>query len=205
MKDFQKIEVKNKLSNSSMLEFLQGLEPDSKISIFIRACDDVESLLETKVSELKEFFKKPCWDVLIISDEDDIAIISENKALIFGGKDFRYFTETVNGKKFKRLSSLFREKKESKSKSKIENEEESILIYSGILKDGRIDNLKVFEGNKKEVIDFMNKSYQLNEIICFFQNKSVFYLPESKENMDVNNLENWKTLQELKEGGIIEL
>lgn len=76
----------------------------------------------------------------------------------------------------------------------------SYIIYSGIFNKGKIENILSFKGNKKEVLEFMNKNYQRNEIICYFQNQSVFCFDE-----DIKNLNNWKTINQLVEEGIIEI
>lgn len=74
------------------------------------------------------------------------------------------------------------------------------IVYSGILEDGKIDNKLSFKGTNKEIVEFMNRNYQKNEIICYFTNKSVFCIDS-----DPNQIENWKTLNQLIEEDIIQI
>ena len=77
---------------------------------------------------------------------------------------------------------------------------EDIIVYSGILENDKVENIKSFKGTKKEVIEFMNKNYTRNEIITYFNNKSVFCFKEN-----IKDLSNWKTLEQLINENIITL
>lgn len=88
----------------------------------------------------------------------------------------------------------------TKKKKSEEIVNKDYIVYSGIFNNGKIENILSFKGNKKEVLEFMNKNYQKNEVICYFENKTVFCFEE-----DINNINNWKTVTQLIEEDIIEV
>ena len=50
----------------------------------------------------------------------------------------------------------------TKKKKSEEIVNKDYIVYSGIFKNGKIENILSFKGNKKEVLEFMNKNSQKN-------------------------------------------
>lgn len=187
------IKPTDRLSNSDMMNFISNFTEDQPLNVYL---EKKEEILETKVLDLKNFFKSDLLKNMVTEDEI-IHLMAEEHLLTFTGKDYLYWTETLKDKAFGRLNRLF--KKESKRKTKSSNEDVIYNFYSGIKKETGIDNIVSFRGNKKEALEFLNKQYSINEIKCNFTNKSVFCFEIS-----IDKLENWKTINQLKEEGIIE-
>lgn len=80
------------------------------------------------------------------------------------------------------------------------NIDKDLIVYCGIFENDHIENIVSFKGSKKEVIEFINKNYQRNEVICFFQNKTRFCF-----NHNINDINNWKSIDQLLKEDIIEL
>lgn len=81
--------------------------------------------------------------------------------------------------------------------------EQLYRIAIGNLINDKIENIKEFEGNKKELILFMNKEYSKRFLANFREDNVVFNFVYQNKNelLDINN---WASLDELKELGIIE-
>lgn len=81
--------------------------------------------------------------------------------------------------------------------------EQLYRIAVGNLIDNKVENIKEFEGNKKELILFMNKEYSKRFLANFRKDNVVFNLVYQNKNelLDINN---WASLDELKELNIIE-
>lgn len=81
--------------------------------------------------------------------------------------------------------------------------EQLYRIAVGNLINDKVENIKEFEGNKKELILFMNKEYSKRFLANFREDKVVFNFVYQNKNelLDINN---WASLDELKELNIIE-
>lgn len=81
--------------------------------------------------------------------------------------------------------------------------EQLYRIAVGSLVNNKIENIKEFEGNKKDLINFMNKEYCKRFLSNFRQDNVVFNLVYQNKN-ELSDINNWANLDELKELNVIE-
>lgn len=74
-------------------------------------------------------------------------------------------------------------------------------IGCATLTNGKLYNITTFKGNKKEVIEYINKEVKRRLISDFFNNEPVFNLAYDETDKDCLNLEYWYTISQLVEMG----
>lgn len=70
----------------------------------------------------------------------------------------------------------------------------------GILENNKLSDIKVCQGFKKDIINFLNEEIGNKNIKYFFKKEIVINLTYSNDS--INNLDEWFTLEELKDIGV---
>ena len=71
----------------------------------------------------------------------------------------------------------------------------------GTRKDNSVTDIETFEGNQKQMRDFVNKMFQRNHLRSFGRAVTVFCINYQFED-ELNDIDNWKTMQELIDKGV---
>lgn len=74
-------------------------------------------------------------------------------------------------------------------------------IGCATLVNGKLYNITTFSGNKKEIIEYINKEVKRRLISDYFNNEPVFNLTYDENDNDRLNLEYWYTISQLIEMG----
>lgn len=187
------IDAKNRLSKKYMQDFLSKINIEQDVLFEYNGL-----LLYLSTEKLKEIF----IDESIINElQDDskyITISQNNIKLIFTIYDFNSFKN--NEKKIKQLFS------KTKSKIKIDDITFNIAVCNikSIDNEDSICDITAFNGNKKQIIEFMNNEYHKRLLKNKLIDNIKFNICYTTEE-ELMNEDNWFTLNELSNGKIITL
>ena len=144
--------------------------------------------------------------------ETEIEIVAASATMLILGEDVLWWTKTQ--RKFNQLFALTQEQREAdrnqsaklglhketiQRRASIDNSTYKLAV--GIRKDNSIVDIEAFEGNQKQMKDFVNKMFQRNHLRSFGRCMTVFCV-NYKFDDDLNDINNWKTMQELVDEGV---
>ncbi len=163
----------------------------------------MEQSLEDKVNE-----KGETVDVTLLSSEDI--------AYVMIGLDITWWRASYRRKPLGRLLQLFvppvdavkrtEEQRNADAKATISTgrkvaTEVTAKLACGVRKDTNITDVETFEGNPKDMKVFINKYLARNHLRSFGRAITVFCV-NYKYDGDLNDIDNWKTFDELVEQGV---
>lgn len=190
------IDARKKLGQNSMKEFVNCNSDDAIVTMYI---EPQELIFEKTIKNMKQFFEDEEIEKVIDNDDCIISFVSDSAVLQIIGLDYRWWIAVVRKTKRARLKRLFDfddkiiEEKQNKKVKQVE----SYTCFCGTVIDGKIDNIASFDGQKKDLINFVNKEYQIRMIKSFFKAKVVYCL-----NSDENDIGNWKSYEDLLKEGV---
>lgn len=218
------IECKKDLKPHWIEEFIQkagGNDVDS--TLIFEMNNDV--MFESKLGEIrKNYFEDANVAAIVMGMQrnDAITIVAGETALRFAVDDYNWWTATLRRKPFARLDELFgvvpaRVSKDtvnhdendrnakaratlSKSQRKSQNAQ-TYKIAAGIKKDNTVTDIEKFEGNEKQMRDFVNKLFARNHLRTFGKGVTVYCVNYQYDD-DLNHIDNWKTISQLTAEGV---
>lgn len=205
-------------------EFIQragGNDIDSTL-IFEKNND---MMFESKLGEMrKNYFENAAIakEVAGMQRNDAITIVAGEIALRFAVDDYNWWTATLRKKPFARLDELFgvvparvpkdtvnhdeadRNAKARASLTKSQRKSQNTQMYkvaAGIKKDNTVTDIEKFEGNEKQIRDFVNKLFARNHLRTFGRGVTVYCVNYQCDD-DLNHIDNWKTITQLTNEGV---
>lgn len=193
----------------------------SKLEDFVKVMNGVDESLEFIFNEdtsikfsghsstLHTIFKDPLVHetIEVFGPKTEISIVAMTATMLILGEDVLWWTKTQ--KKFNQLFVLDSSQQEAdrNQSAKLSIHKETIkrrvsvdtMTYKlavGIRKDNSVTDIEKFEGNQKQMRDFVNKMFQRNQLRSFGRCITVFCINYKFED-ELNSLANWKTMQEL--------
>ena len=188
-------DMRKNLTLNAISQFL------SSHSEFCIQCNEINNFIQK--TELHSEFEKLANNT-DLSDEDDASLLTSEEELVFTIWDVRWWTKT--SKRLDKIKALYEEvQTTSKPKTKPKSSVEITQYCCGCatLQEGKLSNIVVCSGSKKDIITFMNEQIQKRAIDSFLQSKPVFNLAYVEH--DEEKLEEWLTIDELVEIGAITL
>lgn len=184
---------KNKLTKDYLLKFsdLHQMNKEQMINININN-EEIGSMEITafKAGILPEDFKEE------IKDDDIITLTISDYQLVFYGFDYLWW---VNHKI--RLNKLFSTSSTSVIKEKKDEEKYSVACAN--LTENGVEEIKVCEGNKKELIEFIDSEIKRRDLQSFREALVVFKFYYTEK--DATDPLVWSTIDELAEQGVVVL
>lgn len=172
-------------------QFLSQLDEQSEIMLY------VDNILYSKCS-ITNFITV----VLQIAENDDVEIKcvgNDEIVLLLTGYDINWWKQSA-----RRYNKLYRcmtdELKEQKAKVVTAK---TYKVAAATLQEGRLSQIKTFEGDKKAVTNFFNEEITTRYLDDFLKMRVVLDL--AYEEGDENDVSQWLTLDELQEIGAIKL
>lgn len=217
------IECKKDLKPHWIEEFIQKAGGNDVDSTLIFETNN-DALFESKLGDIrKNYFENVNVAAIVMNmhRNDAITIYANEVALRFAVDDFNWWTATLRKKPFARLDELFdvvparpldtvnhdeadRNEKARASLQKSQRKRANDTTYKiavGIKKDNAINNIEIFEGNEKQMRDFVNKMFARNHLRSFGTAVTV-YCVNYKEDYELNEIDNWKTITQLTKEGV---
>lgn len=181
---------------------------DEEISIVVD--EDVNVSL---FSNLRNFFGTQETAEFFSTHKDNICMIScKNAALVVDTNDIVWW-QKQKGDAFTRLDKLFADikincanepKPVKESKTKIAAT--TFKSAAGIMENAEINNLELFEGDKKSTTAFINDYYSKAQIRSKFdETKIVKFVINYNEEEELCTSTNWKTIDELELEGVVQV
>ena len=93
---------------------------------------------------------------------------------------------------------------EKKKSKRVKENEIRLSVACGIRYEGIPLFITTYEGLKSDCINFMNKAYSEKYLETGFKGEVIFNIAYAN-NEELNNPNNWFTLDELKQAGILEV
>lgn len=183
-------DMRKNLTLNAISQFL------SSHSEFFIQCNEKNNFIQK--TELHNEFEKLANNRLL-TDEDDVSLFTNEEELVFTIWDVRWWAKT--SKRLDKIRALYEEVQTTSKPKSIE-----ITQYCcgcATLQEGRLSNVVVCSGSKKDIITFMNEQIQKRALDSFLQSKPVFNLAYVEH--DEEKLEEWLTIDELVEIGAITL
>lgn len=217
------IDATKNLVSEKMTEFKAQVGND-KAEVTLLFEGNEEDMFEMTVESIrKECFENEAVENLIENNDSVLCLVSGEVCLKFTGFDYHAWVKPLRGEKYARLDNLFsgprqRRKRGVEHDEKVRNEKareslhreqlkrkaDNATVYKvacAIKKDANLTDVERFEGTQKEVKDWVNKLFSRNYIRSFGRGVTVFCVNWKFED-DLNDINNWKTLNELTEEGI---
>ena len=211
----------NKNLVTSKLEELKTMVQDENSDLICMDDKDPANILTTTFATLRSLFENPALEALITDKDTQFTLYAEkyDVAMTFTGFDIHAWIKPLKGEKYVRLNSLF--KTHNRQRRVIEHDEEkrnakaraslaktarkpdtnTYRIACGIKRDNTVVDIEKFEGTQKEMRDFVNKLFSRNYVRTFGKGVTVFCI-NWQYDADLNDLDNWKTLNELTNEGV---
>ena len=183
--------------------------------------DGKEDFGAYSISNLRSIFESD-WLASVVGDNRKLGInfVANEVCLSFCGDDFLWWTKTLRGKKFARLDELFgivparqenyvehdetlrnEKARASLAKTQRKADDSTYRIACGIKRDNTVVDIEKFEGTQKQMRDFVNKLFSRNYVRTFGKGVTV-YCVNWQYDADLDDLDNWKTLNQLTEEGV---
>lgn len=209
----QIIDAKKCLNHDKLEAFLNAMNGVDESLEFVFKDDDTIKF-PGHASSLHTIFKDPLVHEAIeaFGPKCEISIIATSSIMLILGEDVLWWTKTQ--RKFNQLFVLDREQQEAdrNQSAKLSMHKETVKrrtstdattykLAVGIKKDNSITDIETFEGNQKQMRDFVNKMFQRNQLRSFGRCITVFCINYKFED-ELNDVNNWKTMQELIDEGV---
>lgn len=221
------IDARNMLIKDKLDEFRHAIGKED-CELTLQFVDDESINIDGKLSTMREFFENSIVEetINVLGKKCEIEIVTKEPEpeiyLVFLGSDVWAWIKPLNGEKYVRLNSLFKKPRkkwgdyepepernqharESLTKERIRKEKKAdqttYKLAVGIRKDNSVTDIETYEGNQKGMKDFVNTLYARNMLRSFGRCISVFCVNYKYED-DLNDINNWKTLQELEDEGV---
>lgn len=199
------IDAKKRLGPNSIQKFKENQSDDTNVVMYI---EDTEMFFERPLKEMRSFFEDESVEQAVLNDDCVISFITDEKILTILGLDFNWWIAVVRNKKYRRLDKLFGEQVVEKEQKKERQKKEKIDAFQSLYKcacanldNGVLKDIETFEGSYKDMIIFINKANAMKLMRSFFKASVVFCINYS-EDKDLENVDNWFTVEELKEKGV---
>ena len=207
--------TQGKFTQKRWAEFCSYIKDENEIIHFLISSDndiedrdfaycDKRKLFESEdfVNLVKRFKNNVaafvCDDAELDVDVNDVEWWLKNKDGVFIRLDKLFNDVNINCANKPKVKAEKSEKKERSSSKKM------IKIAAGILNDNSIDELELFEGDDKDAVVFINKYYMTNTIRKGFENNTdIRFVIDYKEDEELYNIDNWKTIAQLDIEGVI--
>lgn len=203
------IDAKKAFKRWHLQQFEENQTDDVNVVMYI---EPTQVIFERPLKDMRKFFEDEEVEKNVPDDNCVISFITETKVLQILGIDFNWWIAVVRNKKYRRLDRLFSKEKieeqQTQETSERQKKEKNIvvdeMIYKcacGIKKDNEVVDIEKFEGTKKDMICFVNRLFQKNQIRSMFKAVVVFCI-NYKFDSDLNDINNWFTLNELYDKGV---
>lgn len=201
----QIIDAKKCLNRSKLEEFMNAMNGVDESLEFIFKDDDTIKF-SGHSSTLHTIFKDPLVHEAIeaFGPQTEISIVATSATMLILGEDVLWWTKTQ--RKFNQLfvlseqsAKLGMHKETVKRRASADNTTYKLAV--GIRKDNSIADIETFEGNQKQMRDFVNKMFQRNYLRSFGKCTTVFCINYTFED-ELNDVNNWKTMQQLIDEGV---
>lgn len=187
---------RKKLSPEIVKSFYDTISDDENI-ICIK--DELIYFKCKKNELLDNMFSKNLFDSF--NENAEFSIKTSTNSLMLLAIDFTWWSTT------RRRNKMFKEVLENSTvvptPKKVEKEEQSYSMACATLQEGNITNISVFVGTKKDIIRFMNEQIQKRMVDSFLKSEPVFNLAYDESAPLL--VEDWMTIDELAEAGIVTL
>lgn len=207
------INAKKCLNRNKLEEFIAAMNGVDEHLEFVFKSDETIKFSGNQ-STLYTIFKNSLVHDAIeaFGAETEIEIVAASATMLILGEDVLWWTKTQ--RKFNQLFALTQEQREAdrnqsaklglhketiQRRASIDNSTYKLAV--GIRKDNSIVDIEAFEGNQKQMKDFVNKMFQRNHLRSFGRCMTVFCV-NYKFDDDLNDINNWKTMQELVDEGV---
>lgn len=199
----QIIDAKKCLNRSKLEEFINAMNGVDESLDFVFKEDDTIKF-PGRLSTLHTIFKDPLVHETIeaFGPKTEISVIATSATMLILGEDVLWWTKTQ--KKFNQLFVLNQKQQEADKNTVKHRSTTNNTIYKfavGIRKDNSVTDVETFEGNQKQMIDFVNKMFQRNHLRSFGKCTTVFCINYTFED-ELNDVNNWKTMQQLIDEGV---
>lgn len=135
---------------------------------------------------------------LMLEDDEVVKCSSNDNELIITGYDINWWKQSS-----RRYNKIFRAVSGEATTTKKVKSEQKYTVAAATLLEGKLSQIKTFEGTKDEVMTFFNNEITTRFLDEFLQMKVVLNLAYAEG--DENDVSQWLTLDELKEMGAITL
>ena len=185
------INAKKCLNKNKLDEFMSVVNNQDEF-IDVVFDEDNEIHFSGTLKTLQEIFKNQLLidTINIFGDSTEISIIAKNATMQITGADVVWWSSP---RRFQKLFGTSTEKP-------ITKKDTIYKIAIGIRKDNSVTDIETFEGNQKQMTAFINKLFQRNYIRSFGRCITVFCI-NYKYDDDLNNINNWHTMEDLIESG----
>ena len=187
MADTMVIDVKRISQPEHFAHFMSLISGDVFVSIIGRASDTY-----SKDAFLNELLS------LMVEDDEVVECSSGDYKFILTGYDINWWKQSS-----RRYNKIFRAVAGEVVETKKVKSEKKYTVAAATLLDGKLSQIKTFEGTKDEVMTFFNNEITTRFLDEFLQMKVVLNLAYAEG--DENDVSQWLTLDELKEIGAITL